>query len=286
MAASKIPLLSASDDIQNPTLSWRSTIAFRRFRRRLSELSRLQWTSVLGAHYVRRENARISGSEKLTFVDTTLGFAGNMLPLTRDEMDVWLGQYENEVRNAALVLCSGALEAYLKRAGLLHLLASGYASPTERFKLSEVGHALGAPVVKRSTVPGQLKYVQGLLGVNFNKHLAVWDKAYKERCTLAHQAGVISDTNQEDILSYDENIQTSWPALRQTLNSTNQIAAIIDQKIGTAPLLLLELEFELAILKKAGKLPARKDLWTFVHQELRCFGTPKPTKRRIEADLY
>lgn len=286
MPTSKIPILATTDDIQNPAITWRSTICFRKFRRKLAELSRMHWTSVMGGHYIAQNNAAITPSDTLAVIDTTLPFKGSMMSLNRDELSLWLINYDNVIRNSILVLCTGNLEHYLKRAILVHLLSLGHSTKPGAFKLSEVGQAIGAPVLKKSTIPAQLKYIQSLLGLDFRKHISVWEKAYKERCTLAHQAGTISSTNQEDILFYDEDVQTDWPALRQVLDSTNQIVSLIDQKISTAALRLLELEFELAILKSAKKLPSKKDLWTFVHAELRCANVDKPTKQRIETALY
>jgi hypothetical protein len=240
----------------------------------------------MGGHYVEQKNAAIAPTETLALIDATLPFKGRMMSLNRDELSLWLRDYDNVIRNSILVLCTGNLEHYLKRAILVHLLSSGHSAEPGAFKLSEVGQAIGAPVLKRSTIPAQLKYIESLLGLGFRKHISVWEKAYKERCTLAHQAGIISSTSQEDILLYDDDVTTDWPALRQVLDSTNQIVSIVDQRISTGPLRLLEMEFELTILKSAKKLPSKKDLWKFVHADLRCANVAKATKQRIEATLY
>lgn len=284
--SSKIPTLLPTDDIQDPGKNWTSSIAFRKFRRKHSELSKLNWTSMLGSHYIGVKNQSIQSGEKLTIVGQPLPFKGHMMPLTREEMIEWLPDYEFSIRNAILLLCSGNLELYLKRSIKFHLLAQGYALPSKRFDLTEVGHAIGAPVIKKSTINLQLKYIQTLIDVDFSKHLTVWDKAYKERCNLAHQAGVISHTDSNDIEFYGENIQTDWSALRQLLDSTNQIVGIIDQKIASHKMRVLELDFELDLLKKANKLPLKADVWAYSHKVLGCKNPTREEKERIEKALY
>lgn len=284
--ASKISALSPADDIQDPTKSWTSTIAFRKFRLKHSELSKLNWTSMLGSHYIGTQNSAIQAGEKLTIVGQPLPFKGHMMPLTKEEMIDWLPNYEFAIRNAILLLCSGNFELYLKRSIRLHLLTQGYADPLKRFNLTSVGEAIGYPVLRKSTIHLQLKYIQTLIDADFSKHLTVWEKAYKERCNLAHQAGVISHTDDGDIEFYGENIQTDWPALRQLLDSTNQIVGIIDQKVASAKMRMLELEFELEILKKAKKLPLKADLWTYTHKSLGCDNPTRQDKERIERLLY
>lgn len=240
----------------------------------------------MGAHYIQTKNTALAVGEKLALIDTTLPFKGHMMAIDKAEMTTWLVDYENVIRNSILVLCSGNIEHYLKRSILVFLLNEGHKAPGQEFKLNEVGQAIGAPILKKSTIPHQLKYAEALLGIDFRKHLSVWEKAYKERCTLAHQAGIISNTNNEDLQLYDEDVQTDWPSLLQVLDSTTQIVSIIDQRISTKELRLLELEFELTILKAAKKLPPKNKLWTYVHSELRCANTAVAEKRRIEARLY
>jgi hypothetical protein len=284
--ASKIPALLPSDDIQDPKKGWTSTIAFRKFRSKHNELSKLNWTSILGSHYIGKQNATINAGEKLTIVGQPLPFKGHMMPLTKEEMIDWLPSYEYSIRNAILLLCSGNLELYLKRSIRFHLITQGYEDPSKQFKLTSVGEALGAPVLRKSTIHLQLKYIETLLNVDFSKHLNVWEKAYKERCNLAHQAGVVSHADDEDIEYYGENIQTDWIALRQLLDSTNQIVGIIDQKVASVELRMLELEFELGLLKKAKKLPKKGDLWTYTHKSLGCDNPAREEKERIERILY
>ncbi len=241
---------------------------------------------MLGSHYIAEKNAAINSGEKLTIIDQPLPFKGHMMPLTKEELSDWLPAYESSIRNAVLLLCSGNLELYLKRSVRFHLLTTGHADQVTKFKLTDVGSAIGAPILRKSTINLQLKYLQGLVGVDFLKHLTVWDKAYKERCNLAHQAGVISHADSEDIAYYGEDLETDWSALKQLLDSTNQIVGIIDQKIATPTLRLLELEFELAQLKKANKLPPKKDLWKYVHAELGCKIPKSEDKAKIESVLY
>lgn len=286
MSRSKIPILTSAEDIQDSKKQWLSTLSFRRFRKKHNELSRLNWTSQLGAHFISNENKAIEFDQKLTFTTTGIPFKPSALPLTKEEMNEWIPLYENAIRNSVLLMSSGNLELYLKRATRFYLVSVGHASKKDPFALTSVGEAIGRPVLKGSTIHIQLKYLQELLGIEFNKHLTVWEKAYKERCNLAHQAGVVTHLDKEDIKFYGENIATDWPSLLQLLDSTNQICAVIDQKIASAPLRLVELEFELSMLKAAKKLPSRDAVWTFVHSTLGCRQPSKADKSRIECALY
>ena len=148
MPKSKIPILTRADDIQDPKKSWHSSISFRRFRKKHNELSRLYWTSALGAHFIEIENTKIDAGQKLTIEAQPLPFKGHTMPLTKDEMINWLPEYQDSVRNAVLLMCSGNLELYMKRVTRFHLATSGYASPGDRFALTSVGQAAGAPVLK------------------------------------------------------------------------------------------------------------------------------------------
>ena len=85
---------------------------------------------------------------------------------------------------------------------------------------------------------------------------------------------------------YGENIVTEWTSLRQLLDSTNQIVGVIDQHVSTTKYRLLELEFELSMLKAAKKLPKKADLWPYVHSEMGCALPNAFEKKRIESDLY
>jgi hypothetical protein len=286
MSPSKVPKLLFSDDIQDPSKYWKSTICFRKFRKKLSELSKMHWTSLMGANYISEANSAIGVKDKLALTIATLPFQGRMLALDKDEMSEWLKEYENSIRNSILVLRSGNIEFYLKRSILIYLLCNGYAELGDKFKLNSVGEAIGAPVIKKSTIHKQLIYIGKLLDIDFKKHISVWEKAYKQRCILAHQAGIISGADNDDILFYDENIQTDWESLLQVLDSTNQIVGIIDQKISSSKFRLLELEFELSILKKAKKLPLKENLWIYIHNELGCNNTANEYKQKIETAIY
>jgi hypothetical protein len=286
MSKSKIPTLAATDDIQDPSRHWKSTISFRRFRKKHNELSKINWTSMLGSHLISQKNAEIGAGEKLTYSLASLPFKPHALPATKEDLVAWLPEYESLIRSHVLLACSGNLELYLKRSIRFYLAANGYASSKDRFSLTSVGQATGRPVLQASTIHVQLRYVQDLLGMEFKNHLLVWEKAYKERCNFAHQAGVVTHLDKEDIQFYGANLVTDWPALLQLLDSTNQICGVIDQKVSSAKARLLELEFELSMLKAAKKLPKKDKLWHFVHSELGSDMPTKAEKLRIESELY
>jgi hypothetical protein len=79
-SAQKFPSLAVTNDIQDPKKGWRSSIAFRKFRLKHNELSKLYWTSILGSHYIGVEDSCIMAGDKLAIVGRPLSVL-RLLPL-------------------------------------------------------------------------------------------------------------------------------------------------------------------------------------------------------------
>jgi hypothetical protein len=266
--------------------NWVSTIVFRRFRIKHQELSRIYWTHVMGSDAILQ---LISGKTITNFaVDSvSSSFPRNMLPLSIDEMSLWIPDYLNRVRLHLLVVASANLEAYLKNATTIHLCAKGYSESIG--KLNDVGKALGAPILDKNTLPDPLKYAQSLFAVNLGTHLANWQEAYKFRSAMAHNGGYVTPRTLREIPSLKQPlntpIQLSWNALKEYLSSADEIASLIDMKIATTEVQAIEAEIELTELKEAGHLPNRKGVWGVLHKQ---FGliVPKKYKEPMERRIY
>lgn len=270
-----------------PKKSWMSTLAFQRFRQKHGNLSRIYWSWQLGLNAVRNLTANAQSSD---FVVDVVGtdFKRGMIPDTCQEFEDREDARTGVFRLYLLLICSANLEAYLQDSIRLFVANSGHA--TGPFKLDAVGEAIARPVLNSSTVPSMLKYIQDLTDITFGEHLTRWQKAYKLRCSAAHNGGFADEKTKKNIpdlkIDAGEAITISWNQLITYLSSADEIAAFIDSKISTPKLRSLECEWELHRLKADGKLPANKqDLWMFAHSEFSGHVLRKE-KLRIERELY
>jgi hypothetical protein len=269
-----------------PKPKWTSTIAFRHFRTKHGNLSRIYWTWQLGIDAVKKVASLKKGTD---FIVDAIGphFKRGMLPDTCDEFAAREDDRTGVFRLYLLVMCSANLEAYLQDVIRLHVGAQGHAIGP--MKLTKVGDAIAKPVIRSSTIPDMLDYIESLVGVDFGKHRENWQKAYRLRCAAAHNGGFVDGQIKKKIpdIGFDEgqSIKLDWDQLITYLSSADEIAAFVDSKVSTKELRELELEWRLHEIKSQGKLPSRKDLWAFVHA---AFGesVPSKAKARIELNLY
>lgn len=250
------------------------TLAFRRFRRKLHELSTIYWTSQVGSDGILKLLSD-RADEAFTVDEIGCTFELKMYPRKVAETREWLPVFMERTRLHILVLTAASLESYLHEAIFIHLAATGYVvrptAPTEALKLNAVGEAIGKPILGRSSLPEPLKYAEQLLTVSFGTHRETWVHAYKIRCIAAHTGGMVNSRHLRDIpnLDYDEfdMIGLEWDELRLAMNAADQIATIIDERISSPEVCLIEAEQLMRIMKAKETLPARQDLWQFMHDK-------------------
>lgn len=229
------------------------------------------------------------------FIVDTLGssFDRKMHPKKVSETIDWIPKYLERNRLHILIITSASLEAYLKDITFNFIASQGYikvsSSNSDLLKLDEIGEALGSPILNKSSIPEPLKFAEKLFDIDYGNRKAIWNKAYKLRCTAAHNGGmVMPDTlNQIPDLSIPEfeMIGLSWDELRKSMNAADEIVALTDNKISSYAINAIEAEQMLRILKKKGRLPLKKNLWSFMHNEF-SIQVYKSDKLRLEALMY
>jgi len=253
----------------------KNTLSLLRFRNKHSELSRIYWTHVIGAQTVEKH---LSGVP-----DSTLAISALKIPTTqaqygynaKDTKD-WIADYLGRSRLHILAICSANLEAFLKQITFAYVASLGHKlSPG---KLSPVGEALAAPVLEYDSLPVPLEYCQELFQVDFSESLILWKRAYKIRCALVHNGGVVTARTAKDLgianLRLHDHLTYTWDDLKADLNGAYHIANTISKKVNKYSLRFEEIEHELVSLKAMGALPAKEKLWTSFHDE----GAPLPKK--------
>ncbi|WP_143096970.1 hypothetical protein [Myxococcus fulvus] len=187
-----------------------------------------------------------------------------------------------------LVIGTANLEAYLQDATRLYVAALGHDAGGGQ--LTPVGAALARPIVRSSTVPDMVSYLQELLKINVSKHLDRWKVAYKLRNAAAHNGGIATARVLRDIptvkVPRNQSITLSWKELMGYLESADAIAEEADKAISLlSGVHLIEAVWLIEEWKSSSVLPLKKDLWRDLHR----LGFPKFSKARkseIEAKFY
>lgn len=250
---------------------WISTLAFRRFRAKMNDTSKIYWTSNLG--FKATEDALIKNENNEYVVDViSPSFDRGMFPLTKDELSEWKQDYLDRLRLHLLIIVSATLESYLKDATFMYLASKGHLirknNKKKVLQLDEVGTALGAPILGRSSVPDPLRFLEKLLDMDFEHRIDIWVKAYSKRCEVAHNGGMtlIEEDNQITSIPKFGMMGIGWDELRSCMKAADEIAAMIDYKITrNSSVRSIEAEQLLRILHRNNKLPHRSELWKFLN---------------------
>ena len=252
---------------------YESTLCFRRFRIRHTEVSRQHWSTTLAFEVVAD---RLNTIPPDTFVVDALrpSFPRNMYPLKTKEMQADMTNYLARLRLHLLVMCCANLEAYLKDITFLHVAGMGHAP--DCINLDVVGMALTRPILGSSSLIEPLVYAEELFGVKFGVPLIKWRRFYRLRCTAAHNGGYVTPRTLKELpgigLPLHAQICLSYRELFEALEAADKIVETIDRKVVCQNLKRAEVARELAYLRDAKALPPRKDAMKFLHEE---FGYPK-----------
>ena len=267
-----------------------TTLCFRNFLNKHSELSRIYWTHLMSSEHLR--NSIVAAPPKeFTASYLNSSFPSFMHPQTIEETLSWLNTYMDRSRLHILVVCSANLEAYLKEITRLFLLSSGHRkSSTEPFTLNSIGKALGAQILEKSSLPEPLKYAQDLFSLSLKNELPLWNTAYKLRCAAAHNGGVVDEKTKRELanlnLTIGDQISLDWEDLKSYLKCAHDIAKKIDSKLQSYEIKILESEKILNEGKITKKLPNRKSIWTYLHENFSINGIRNCDKEDIEHRLY
>ncbi len=272
--------------------SWQTTLAFRRFREKLHDLSKIYWTHQIGVESIIKQTQNANPDD---FIVDVIGcsFDRRMHPKKVSETIDWLPKYLERARLHILIVTSASLEAYLHDITFNFLAAKGYlkhsSSNTELLTLNEIGDALGNPILGKSSIPEPLKFAEKLFNIDYGNNRTIWTKSYKLRCVAAHNGGMVMPKTLQQIpdlaIPEFEMIGLDWDELRKSMNAADEIVAMTDYHISSYEITSIEVEQTLRILKKKGKLPPQQKLWTFMFDEFSLM-VRKKDKIRLEKLMY
>lgn len=270
-----------------PLPPYESSLCFRRFRERHTEVSRSHWSSSLAFEVTSSALGNVPAADYV--VDAFRpSFSRGMYPLRAAEMISAIPGYVARLRLQLLVTCCANLEAYLKEITFLHLSSLGHSS--DFITLDAIGTALGKPILGNSSLIEPLIYAESLYRVSFGTALTRWKHFYKLRCAAAHSGGVVTPRTLREIptlkLPLHAQIGLSYKELFEALEAADQIVEVIDRKVVSRSLKRTEIGRELSYLQAAGKLPSKKDVCAFLHKEFRYPRIGKEIRKWIHAQFY
>lgn len=274
--------------------SWQATLAFRRFRKKIYNLSRTYWTHQMGADVISQQIQHADPNLYVVDYLNCCSFDIKMHPQTIQETIDWLPKYMERARLHILILVSASLEAYLKDITFNFIASKGYIQPPksnkELLKINEVGEALGSPILGKSSIPEPLKFAEKLFDINYGNNRTIWDKSYKLRCAAAHNGGMVLQKTLKEIPDLSipefEMIGISWDDLKTAMVAADNIAALTDNKISNYSITLIESEQTLRILNSKNKLPKnRKEIWTILYEDY-ALQVKRTDKMRLERIFY
>ncbi|WP_140468510.1 hypothetical protein [Hymenobacter nivis] len=277
---------------------WESTLAFRDFRDKTQELSRVYWTQQMSADSLM---SQLNGKNPDDISAQVIPCSFNYTMHSQKVKDtlLWLPTYMDRNRLHLLVLYTSFLETYLKQITLYHTASNGYTSNindiANPIKLTSVGEALAAPILRTSTVPDMIKYASEYYGIDFGQQAKEWVKIYKVRCAAAHNGGIATPNFLKAISGqplalrpkvYD-NIGLTWDELRTAMKYGDDIAAMIDSKASNYDIKILETEEVLRELKSKNLLPSNHTkLWELLQDDYRLSAIKKKDRHNFIYKFY
>ncbi|MFK4448482.1 hypothetical protein ABH944_008550 [Caballeronia udeis] len=255
-----------------------STISFRRFKSKNSELSRLYWFHALNAEMGLLTAQTLVQTQRIA-EQVTASFTATMMTLTVEEYKDVNDEMFNRTRLQLLLVCSANLESYLNDITFAYIASKGHTlSPV---KLDEIGAALGSPILDVASVPRPLAYAEKLFEVDLGVLREQWTHFYKLRCVVAHSGGVMTARSKRELSSMatpplNTHLGLTWDDLSKALDSAYKIVTAIDKKVRTIDVKKAELLRELTLVKKTGDLPLEKKLATFLYNQ---YGIKSPEKK-------
>lgn len=276
---------------------WESSLAFRNFRDKTHDLSRVYWTQQMGADSLLDQlNGKNPNDISAKVINCS--FDSKMHNQTVADTLTWLPTYMERNRLHLLVIYTAFLETYLKEITFYHAASTGHVSNinevSEPLKLTAVGAAMTQPIIRSSTVPEMIKYAAEYYSINFGVAAQEWIKVYKVRCAAAHNGGIATPKFLKEISGQPlalrpkeyENIGLTWDELRTAMKYGDDIAAMIDFKVSTYDIRILETEDTLRELKAKKKLPKREKLWELLHNDYHLFPIKKLNKLKFISKFY
>ena len=264
----------------------KTSVAFRRFNRRHSNLSTHYWTHVLSAKTIEKQ---LKGHEPKEWAVTALGVSmkeqeyGFNVAMTVSSMD----EFMNTTRLHILAICLAQLESFIKD---MAYCVARLRDPDPRIGgLSPMAEAMAKPILGVDSLPGPLEYSESFFEVELKDEIKTLNKAYAYRCAAVHNGGYATPKAHKRLgrgdLILNQKISIKWVELKPILLATFDVANRIDLKWGSKALGAIECEVELANIKSFTKLPNRNKVWAVLADA--GFRLPHKTEReKIAAFFY
>lgn len=276
---------------------WPTTLAFRNFREKTHDLSRVYWTQQMGADSLADQlNDKNAEDISAQVINSSFDFKMHFQKVS--ETLAWLPTYMERNRLHLLVIYTAFLETYLKEITFYHTASIGHISNindiANPLKLTAVGAAMAQPIIRSSTVPDMIKYASEYYNIDFGVAAREWIKIYKVRCAAAHNGGIATPKFLKEISGQPlalrpqeyENIGLTWDELRTAMRHGDDIAAMIDFKVSSYEIKICETEDTLRELKAKKKLPPQKGLWELLYNEYRLFPIKRENKLNFLSKFY
>lgn len=251
------------------------THAHRRFKRELTNLSRLHWVFSYGVEFVR-QSAEANGhskTDRLMAVLPVKGFESERLNISIGDFSDHLNDHVDHLRLLLLVKACANLEDYLHRIAQIWVVGDGYFDAQGSMFLDRRGKALIAPALV-SNLESSMNYLALLLGTTFGSHAGLCGKAYKLRCLAAHNGGIV---DQEAIkvfpamkAEWGNPIRLAWSDLHKYLKAISATTNLIERAIPTRK----RVQSEVRII--VGELIGAKE----------CSSTDEPFVRRLLKERF
>jgi len=276
------------------TMRWQTSLTFRRFRKKLTDISRIHWSHTLGADSI---NQILDSEDDSTIYSNVINttFDSHKDSHTVKDIKEWIPNYMDRTRLFLLIICSANLEAYLKEITEIYLLSKGYfsrdnLSKADLLSLNKVGKALGAPILNKSSIPEPLKYAECLFDVSFGEYKTKWTTLYKLRCVAAHNGGMAMIRTMTEIPSLSASefdlFGISWTELKEAMDAADQIASIIDKKISNYDVLMIEAEQTIRWLALKGNLPTQNNVWPYLYDNFGLYRFKGHGKKKLLNIFY
>lgn len=265
-----------------------STLAFRRFRSKLGELSQLYWFHLLNSEMGLQKANTLNKAQSI--VDQVKpSFSKGMFSQTAAEYAEMSTEMIERTRLHLLLLCSANLESYLHDITFAYLAGKGYSKKAD--ELNEIGTALGSPILGYASVPKPLIYAEKLFDVDLSEFRKKWNLFYKIRCVVAHSGGVMTARAKKDLGSMKtpdlhKHLGLTWAALFEALQSADLIVSRIDEKVRSKEITLAEILLELTLLKNTKAMPSKDKVWEFLHKEYGMTNTKKRFRKQVLSSIY
>lgn len=272
--------------MENTQRHRRTTIAFRRFKKRHAELSTIYWSHFVGARLVEKHLKNVPG-DALACDVLSIPVKQEQFGFSASDALGRMPTYLDTCRLHILSICLAQLESYIKE---MAYLAAAKLDPRPQSRgLSPLAAEMASAILEVDSLARSLCFAETLFETSLSPERAKIERAYKLRCAAVHTGGYVTRRNVKDLgianLKLHERITLSWSQLKADMEAACNIADKIDRATASTQVFEIEARRELDNLRVVGALPPRVSVWSHLANA----GFHLPSKRvrvEIEKSVY